>query len=172
MTTIVLIFIGNILLLIPEGYIPLLERAIGFVLLVVSLVSVFNFMSSKKALIHFISLFFGLLACLFGFLFFTFDNLLVMMLKWLVGLVPFIAGIYGIYHALAFARRSGRKGWWILIVLSAFLFIFGGFAIFNPWAYSTQAEMQVIGGTLMYSALVSALRLIWIWPIQKEKKGE
>ena len=165
MTTIVLMFIGNILLIIPEAYFPFLGAALGFSLLVVLVVEIFNFISSPRALIHYIYLALGLLAGLFGIMLFIFDDLLLQLLTWLVSVIPILLGAYGIYHAFAFARRSGRKGWWLLIVLSALLMVFGGFIFYNPWMESTQAVIQVIGGTLMYSAFLSALRLIWIWPI-------
>ena len=172
MTTIVLMFIGNILLVLPEAFIPFLSDALAFVLLVTCVVGIFDFISSKKALIHYIYLFVSLFAGLLGVMFFTFDTLLTDVLYWVVGVLPILAGIYGVYHALAFARRSGRKGWWILIVLSLFLMVFGGFIFYNPWMDSPQAVMQVIGGTLMYSAFLSALRLVWLWPIHNNQGGE
>ena len=52
MTTIILMFIGNILLVLPEGALTFLGGAVGFVLLVVSVVMILNFIGSPKALIH------------------------------------------------------------------------------------------------------------------------
>ena len=172
MTTIVLMFIGNILLILPEGFIPFLSKALAFVLLVTCVVGILDFIASKKALIHHIYLFLSLFAGLLGVMFFVFDTLFMDILYWVVGILPILAGIYGVYHALTFARRSGRKGWWTLIVLSVFLMVFGGFIFFNPWMDSPHAVMQVIGGTLMYSSFLSALRLIWLWPIHNEQGGQ
>ena len=169
MTTNILMFIGLVLLVVPEGYIPFLSHALGYVLLVVLVISILDFISSAKALIHYIYLFLGMLAGSFGLMFLLFDGMLMQILSWLVSLIPIISGIYGIYYALVFARRSGRKGWWVLILMSGSLIIFGGFIFFNPWKYSTVAVMQVIGGTLLFSAFVSALRLIW--PLHKEKES-
>ena len=168
MTTIILMFIGFILLLLPETYIPFLSSALGFILLVVLVVAVLDYIGSAKALIHYFRLALGLLAGVVGFALFVFDGLFVSALSWLVGTVPILIGMYGIYHALAFARRSGRRGWWILIILSAAMILFGGVIFGNPWVDSPRAVMQVIGGTLMFSAFVSALRLIWIWPIHND----
>lgn len=168
MTTIIFIFAGNLLLIIPEPYIPFLSNAVGFVLLVVSVATVFNYMGSAKALIHYIKLAGGLFAGLFGIMLFTFDELFILVLTALVGVIPFLLGLYGIYHAVAFARRSKRRGWWILIILSSLLIIFGGFAFLNPWKESAQAVLQVTGGSLMYSAFVSLLSLIWIWPVHRD----
>ncbi len=172
MTTIILMITGNILLILPESILPLFNHVVGFALTVFSVVSVFHFLSSKKALIHYIYLALGLLGGLLGLIFLVFQDVFNQILVWLVCVLPIIMGLYGIYHALVFARRSGRKGWWILIVLSVILIVFGGFIFYNPWFDSTDGRMRVIGGTLMYTAVVSALRLIWLWPVQKEKGGK
>lgn len=167
MMTIVLMFVGIMLLILPEGYIPFLSHALGFALLVLFMLSIFFFLSSRKALIHYIYLSIGLLAGLFGVALLSFDGLLVSVMGWLVGTIPILLGAYGLFHALLYARRSGRRGWWVLILLSAALMCFGGMVFLNPWMYSTHAVMQVIGGTLLFSAFATALSLIWIWPIHK-----
>ncbi len=172
MTTIILMVTGNTLLILPENILPLFNHAIGFMLLVYSVVSVFNFLSSRKALIHYIYLTIGLLGGLLGIIFLVFQDAFNRILIWLVCLLPVFVGIYGIYHALMFARRSGRKGWWILIILSLVLIVFGGFIYYNPWFDSDIGRMRIVGGTLMYSAIVSALRLIWLWPVRKAEGGE
>lgn len=168
MTTIVLMFIGNVLMFVPETHFAFLDSALGFTLLVIAVTGVFHFISSRKSLIDYIYLAMSLFSCHMGIVFFVFDDFLLQMLTWLVGVIPILLGAYGIWHAIAFARRSGRKGWWILILLSAALMVFGGVIFWNPWMDSTQATIQVIGGTLMFSSIVSALRLIWIWPIHKD----
>lgn len=169
-STIVLIFLGNILMFIPEETIPFLSGIFAFILLVVAVVSLFDFISSKKVLMNYIYLVLGLFGGLMGIMFFLFDDLLLYILTGLVSIIPILSGLYGIYHALAFARRSGRKGWWIPLLLSSFLIVFGGFIFYNPWAYSAKAVLQVIGGTLMYSAFVGILQLIWIWPIRQNRE--
>ncbi len=167
MTTIILMITGNVLMILPESILPLLNQAIGFVLLVFSVVSVFHYLSSKKALIHYIRLAVGLLGGLLGIMFIVFRNAFNQILIWLVCALPILIGLYGIWHALIYARRSGRRGWWVLIVLSAVLIIFGGFIFYNPWFDSTVSRMRIVGGTLMYTAVVSVLRLIWLWPVRK-----
>ena len=169
MTTIVLIFVGNILLVIPESYIPVIGGALGYGLLVTACMVLFHFIASQKSLIHYIELTIGLFSGLLGITIFVFDNLILQMLSLLVGIIPILLGVYGILHALVFARKSGRKGWWILIVLSALLLVFGILLWIHPWVNSAREVMRVIGGTLMYSAFVSILRLIWLWPIKQEQ---
>lgn len=172
MTTIVLMIAGNILLMLPSDILPFFNEIMGFALLVGAVVSIFHFLASKKALIHYIYLTIGLLVGVLGFGFLIFDGLLTIILLWMVCVFPILSGVYGIYHALVFARRSGRRGWWILIVLSAALIVFGGFVFYNPWTSSTEGTMRVIGGTLMYTAIISGLRLVWLWPIKKKEGGQ
>lgn len=172
MTTIILMIAGNILLVLPDSILPYFNELAGFALLVAALVSIFQFLSSRKALIHYISLTVGLICGMLGLFFLVFEDLLTRILIWLVCVFPIVGGLYGIYHALMFARRSGRRGWWILIVMSLALVAFGGFVFYNPWFDSTLARMRVIGATLMYTSVVSGLRLIWLWPIKKSKGEE
>ena len=167
LSTIILMITGNILLVLPDSVLPFINELLGFALLVVSVVSIFNYLASKKALIHYIYLSIGLFCGMIGICFLVFEGLLTQLLIWMVCVFPVISGLYGIYHALMFARRSGRKGWWILIALSLALIVFGGFVFYNPWMDSTTGTMRIIGGTMMYTAIVSGLRLIWLWPVQK-----
>ncbi|MBQ8927575.1 MAG: hypothetical protein IJ055_04770 [Oscillospiraceae bacterium] len=100
MTTIVLMFIGHILLVIPESYIPVIGGALGFGLLVTACIVLFHFIGSKKALIHYIELTLGMFARLLGVLIYVFDDLILRMLSVLVTVVPILFGLSGIYHAL------------------------------------------------------------------------
>ena len=156
MTTIILMFIGNILLVLPEGALTFLGGAVGFVLLVVSVVMILNFIGSPKALIHYIFLALGLFAGLMGIIFLVFEDFLADCLFWLVGLLPILGGAYGAYEV----KDNGGRIWNFKRDSSIRAQV-----IYNPWMDSPQAVMQVIGGTMMYSAFLSVLRLIWIWPI-------
>ena len=168
MATVVLMFLGLLLLLIPEAYFSSLSSILGFCLAVLFAYTVFKFLGDDKTLMAYIKLSLGLFSGIWGVAFFIFDGLLLSILSWLVGTLPILFGAYGIYHAIAFARRSGRKGWWLLIILSLLLMVFGGFVFWNPWMDSSQAFIQIIGGTLLYSSFIGALSLIWLWPIHKE----
>lgn len=172
MVTILFIFTGLVLMLIPENYIPFLGSALGFCFLVLMIFAIFDFITSKRALIHYIYLVAGLLAGVIGIALLTFDGLFISIMTWLVAIIPIIGGVLGIVHTLTIAKRSGRQGWWILIILSGFLMAFGGFVFWNPWMESPQAILQIIGGTLMYSAIVSGLSLIWLWPAHVSTGGK
>lgn len=172
MSSIILMFVGALLLILPITILDLFNNLLGFACLVTFVVILLIFISSKKALINFIKLFIGLLFGILGFILLVFDYFLITTLGLLVGLIPIISGVYGIVHAILFARVSGRKGWWLLIILSVLLIGFGVFQFWNPWMTSSEGMIKVIGGTLMATSVISALRLIWIWPIQNNKIQE
>ena len=93
-------------------------------------------------------------------------------LNWLVGTLPILFGGYGLYHALTYARRSGRKGWGFLVILDCLLLIFGTILFANPWADDPRKVLYVTAGTLFYSSLVYAISLLWIWPFRQDVGGE
>lgn len=171
MTSIILMFLGVMLIILPVGFIPYFSKALGFVLLIALMFSIFSFIGSSKALINYLMLCAGLAAGVAGAALLIFENLLASATTWLVGTVPLIAGAYGIYHAIVFARRSKRKGWFVLVILSALLAAFGSVIFWNPWRGDAGASMKIIGGVLMFSALVSGLSLIWIWPVRRDEEA-
>jgi hypothetical protein len=170
MVAITLMFVGCTLALTPEHYMTFLGSAIGFVLAVFCVTSMLRFWESVGTLMDCIRLTIGLVAGAFSVALFVFDGLFEWVIALLVGTVPIITGIYGLYHAFTYARRSGRRGWWVLVVLTGSLVLFGAFVFLNPWSDDPQVNLRVVGGTLMYSAIVSALSLIWIWPVRTEEE--
>ena len=168
MMIIFLLFAGLTMFVVPVSYVPMLGKTLGFALLVLSILKIMDFISSKKGLAHYISLTLGLLAGLIGILLFAIDGLFLAVLNWLVGTLPILLGFVGLYNALFFARRSGRKGWWVLIILNCLLLAFGTVLFVNPWSEDPRAVLMVIGGTLFYSALVYLISLFWIWPFRQQ----
>ncbi len=167
MASIILMFIGSALLILPESYMPFLWDALGFAFLVVFMLAVMHFIGSRRALIHYIMLALGLLSGLMGMMIFMFDNVLTRLLYVLMGAVPILGGVYGMFHAFVFARRSGRKGWQTLAVLAALAILFGVLTFVNPWTNRPDKQTHLIGAALMYTALISALSLIWLWPVRR-----
>ena len=166
MMIIVLLFTGLTMFLVPVSYVPLLGKVASFFLLVLAVLRILEFSSSNKALVHYISLSIGLLLGFIGILLYSVDGLFLTILNWLVGTLPILLGGYSLYHALTYARRSGRKGWWLLLILSCLLLAFGTILFVNPWANDPKSVLMVIGGTLFYSAAVYAISLLWIWPFR------
>lgn len=164
MMAIQLMFAGFALMLTPTDKAQFLGAGIAFGLAVCSVLSIFNFMASGKSLFSCIKLVGGLLVGIASIALFVFENLFLESMLLLVTIVPIGLGLIGLYGAFTTVKRSGRQGWWVFAVLSALLLIFAAVTIFNPWMDDPQNAIRVMGGTLMYSSIVSALSLIWIWP--------
>ena len=171
MVIILLMFAGLTMFIVPVEFVPLMGQLLGFVFLVFSILKIMEFIGSNKAMIHFISLNIGLAVGLFGILLFSIDGLFLGLLNWLVGTLPILLGGYGLYHSLTYARRSGRKGWGMLVFLNCVLLFLGTVLFTNPWANDLRKLLYVIGGTLFYSAAVYAVSLYWIWPFRKDDGG-
>ena len=171
MMIIFFLFTGLTMFVIPVSYIPVLGKAFGFCLLCLSILTILDFLGSKKGLIHYVKLSLGLFAGLAGISFFTVDGLFLWLLNWLTGTLPILLGAISLYYALTYLRRSGRKGWWVFAILSCLLLLFGTILFINPWAKDERSVLWVIGGTLFYSAVVYIICLFWIWPFQQKDSG-
>ena len=170
MFAIVLMFIGWMFALTPERYMPFIGSVVTGVLGVCSILSIFNFANSNKSLASCIKLAGGLFVGILAVALFAFDGLFVSSLYWAVVVVPIALGVLGIIGAFTTARRSGRRGWWVLAILSLLLVAFGDVMLLNPWMDDPQSVTRLIGGALMYSSIVCALSLIWIWPIKNTEE--
>ena len=172
LATILLMAFGIVLLICPESYLNALIVTVGYVMIIFAIVRILEFITGRKALIHYI-LFTGALAvAVFGIFILIYSEDLLRALGWLFGFVLVQDGLFTLLNALVFARRSSRRGWWILVVLAAVLFALGVLIILNPWWDTPGLLMKAVGGTLLFSALVSALRLIWVWPFKNEEEGD
>ena len=76
MMIIVLLFAGLTMFVVPVSYIPILGKALGFCCLVLAITKILDFVSSKKAMIHYIRLTLGLLAGFAGILLFAVETFL------------------------------------------------------------------------------------------------
>ena len=167
MTAIILLAFGVVLLMLPEKFLPSLIVAGGSVTIISSLELIFDFLSSKKALINFIYLTGAIALLIAGIAVLIFQDDVLFTLGFFLGLFLILTGIHGIIHAWVYARRSERKGWWSLIPLYVIQILFGIFIMANPWWHEQARFKQVIGWAIVFSAIVSSLRLIWVWPIRK-----
>ncbi len=166
MMAIVLMAFGIVVLILPEEYIPSLIVATGSVMIISSIGMVFDFLSSNKALIHFIFLTWALALGILGIAVLIFHEDVLFVLGFFFGLFLVLVSIHGIFHSYVYARRSERKGWWILIPLYVIQIALGLLMMINPW-WSEEGEFkQIIGFVIVFASVVSALRLIWVWPIK------
>ena len=168
MSSIVLMAIGIFLVMWPGEQIALLMEIVGVLMLVTATVLFFNHLSSEKSLMDYVLFTVALVLALMGIAIFTFKIETIYILCWIFGIIITMDGIHGLVHTLVFARRSHKKSWGILLPLAILLLIFGLTIIIHPW-WHTPAELKMLMGlTIIASAVIGFLRIIWIWPIQNE----
>ncbi len=177
MTAIVMMALGIVMLLCPENYVSALTTTFGYVMIIFAIEQVLEFLASKKAVINYIYLTSALITGIVGLAVLVFNNNILSVLGWLFGFVLVADGIHSMFHAFTYAKRSQRKGWSVLVILSALLILIG-ITIFigviisgSPLLNSVKVLMNVIGGSILFSAAVSAIKLLWIWPF-RNNKGE
>ena len=170
-TTILLVALGIILLICPEAYIPTLILVLGYALVILGLVMILEFFSSQKALMDYLKFVGALALGIAGICVLVFRDHTLKVLAWGFGFLIILDGLRTFLHSLTFARRSQRKGWWVLTVISALMIVAGVMLFVNPWFRTSRDLMKVVGGTILFSAIASGLRLIWTWPVRNEKGG-
>ena len=168
MRAIVLITIGIFMIICPDKYIKTMIGTMGAILTICAILGVFDFLGSNKALIRYVYLTGWLIVAIIGtaILFFEFNSLYT--ISWLFGVALILIGLSNCVSALSYARRAGRKGWWMLIVFALLQITCGLIVLLNPW-WSTPGKLfRVVGVMILFSSLISALRLIWVWPVRTE----
>ncbi len=171
LAAILMMALGIVMLICPESYVNALVVTVGYLMIIFAIVKILEFITGKKALIHYIIFTGALVIAIFGIFILIYNEDLLRALGWLFGFVLVQDGIFTALNALLFARRSSRRGWWVLLVLSVVLAVLGVLIFLNPWWNSPSLLMKVIGGALLFSAFVSALRLVWVWPFKSEEEG-
>lgn len=167
MTSIILMAVGIVMTLCPAQYVNALVSVLGYGMVILAAVWILDFISGKKVLIRYIYLTGALIVALLGMAVLVFDNI-VLIIGIVFGLWLLLDGVIGVANAWMYARRSGRKGWGILILLCALMIVCGVIVLVNPWWKEPTMLFDVIGGMLMFSSLVSIVRLIYLWPIKGE----
>lgn len=167
MTSIILMAIGVVMIMCPAQYVDALVSVLGYGMVILATVWILNFISGKKSLINYIYLTGALILALLGIGVLVFKNI-VLFIGIVFGLVLVGDGIISIINTWMYARRAQRKGWWVLIVFSVLMILFGLIVLVNPWWDEPAKLFDVIGGMLIFSSLVSIVRLIFNWPIKGE----
>lgn len=167
MTSIILMAVGIVMILCPAQYVHALVSVLGYGMVILATVWILDFISGKKVLIRYIYLTGALIVALLGISVLVVDNV-VLIIGLVFGLWLVIDGSFSIYNAWMYARRSQRQGWWMLIPMSILTILFGLIVLVNPWWKEPTMLFDVIGGMLMFSSLVSIVRLIFLWPVKGE----
>lgn len=171
LSSILLVFLGAIIMLCPKEFIPSLTMLFGYTLVVIAIILMLNFISSNKSLMEYLKFTGALALGLVGVAVLVFKHELLVVLAWLFGFLLVLDGLRTIIHSFTYARRSMRKGWWVLTILSVLLIIAGVILFINPFWGTAEMLMKVIGCTIFFSAIVSGVRLIWTWPLRSSKGG-
>ena len=155
MTSIILVAVGVLMIICPRQYVNALVSTLGYGMLVYAVVLGLDFVSGKKTLMSYVHLTLALVLALVGIAIVAFDTDVVKVIGLIFGVILVGDGIVGIVNAWMYARRAGRKGWWVLIVLV------------NPWWNEPTMLFDVIGGMLLFTSIVSIVRLFYLWPIRE-----
>ena len=162
--------LGVLVLVFPAQYGPTLLLGLGFIVAVIAIVLMLNFLTSNKSLMEFVK-FVGAIALLVAaicILIYRENTLLALAVSF--GVLIILDGLRTMIHSLTFARRAHRRAWWVLSILSLLLVGIGIMLIANPWTSTQDTLLKAIGLALLFASLVSVFRLIWTWPIVDDKK--
>ena len=168
MTAILAAVTALVMIMCPPAYMDAFVAVLGYVLIILATVWILQFISGKKSLINYCYLTGALLTALLGIGVLVFSEDMMLIISIVFGLVLIIDGIVSMTNAFVYARRAQRKGWWVLIVLSLLLLAAGLIVMINPWWKEPAELFDVVGFTLLFSALVSTIRLFLLWPIRND----
>lgn len=171
MSAILLVFLGAVILICPQKYIVSLTLVFGYALIVISIVMVLNYFSGNKSLMEYLKFTGALILGLVGVAVLVFRSDVMRVLAWLFAFLLIVDGGRTLIHSFTYARRSQRKGWWVLTILSVLLMLSGIILFVNPWWNTPGMLMKAIGCAVFFSAIVSGIRLIWTWPLRDAKGG-
>lgn len=165
MTSIILVAVGIVMIICPVRYVDSLVSVLGYGMLIVATVLVLNFISGRKSLINYVWFAGALILALLGIAVLVFSDI-VRIIGIVFGLVLVGDGIITMVNTWMYTRRARRNGWWVLVLLSAMMIAAGVIILINPWWDEPVKLFDVIGWMLLFSSVVSIVRLIIIWPIR------
>ena len=168
---IVMAALGFIFVICPEDLVSALINTIALIMLITAVVMVLEFMTSERSAKKFIKLGAALFLGVVGLIILVVEIDTLYVIAWLFGVFLIVDGFLSLVNAFTYARRSGKKAWWVLLILAAFLMLVGLAVVVNPWWDTPKALLRVTGTALFYSSVVNAIRIFWVWPFEKKKGG-
>ena len=166
MTAIMMVALGLTLVIWPGEYVSTLMSIVSGVLIIASMIMIMNYIDSSKNLMSYLLLSAALAIGIVGMLVMVFNVNTINAIAWIFGLLLGIDGLHSLVHTLMYARRSGRRGWWLLIPVSLIILLFGLLVICHPWWNTPDTLIHAIGWMIVGSSVVSIVRLILTWPIK------
>ena len=173
LSAILLIALGLVIMICPVSYIDSLILAFGYGLIVVCIVMLLEFFTSKNMLVEYLNLIVALGLGIVGLCVLLFRDDVMTTFAGLSSFLLLLHGILTLRFTVTYVKRSGKKTWWILAILSCMLIACAVILFFNPWWRTPDMLAKVIGIAVFFSASVSVIRLILAWPrtTTKEEKG-
>lgn len=173
LSAILLIALGLVILICPVEYIDSLILAFGYGLVIVCIVMLLEFFTSKNMLVEYLNLIVALGLGIVGLCVLLFRDDVMKTLAWLSSFLMLLHGILTLRYSMTYAKRSGKKSWWVFAILACILMACAVILFFNPWWNTPEMLAKVIGIAVFFSAAVSIIRLIWAWPktVTEETKG-
>ena len=93
LSAILLIFLGAIIIICPQSYIPALTLAFGYILVIIAIILVLGFLSSKKSLMDYIKFTGSLILGLVGVAVLAYRSDVMRVLAWLFAFLLILDGI-------------------------------------------------------------------------------
>ncbi len=175
LSAILLIALGIIIMICPVSYIDSLILAFGYGLVIVCIVMLLEFFTSKNMLVEYMNLIVALGLGIVGLCVLLFRDDVMTTLAGLSSFLLLLHGIFTLRFSVTYGKRSGKKTWWVFALLGCILIACAVILFFNPWWNTPDMLVKVIGVAVFFSASVSVIRLIWAWPrttTAEEKGGE
>jgi len=167
-TSLTLIALGLVMIICPGRYTQSLISALGYCGMILGIVMGLEYLDSKKTFINGVLLFCALAVGLLGLAVVVFPDSVLQILGWTFGILLILQGAELVYNALMYVKPAGRKGWWFLAILALLLITAGVLILVNRWWDTPQMLLKVIGLALLFDALISIIRLIFVWPIKRD----
>ena len=173
LSAILLIALGLVILICPVPYIGFLTLAFGYGLIIVCVVMLLEFFTNKNMLVEYMNLIIALGLGIVGLCVLLFRDDVMKTLAWLSSFLLLLHGVLTLRYSLTYARRSGKKSWWVFAILAILLIACAVILFLNPWWNTPDMLAKVIGIAVFFSAAVSVIRLIWAWPrnVSADTKG-
>lgn len=160
-----MMILGLLMLMIPEKYDGTLVNILGYAILLIGSILVWDFVGDEKTLKSWILFTAALLLILLGIFVLLSGDDILKVLSVIFGILLIVDSLHSAVHAWMYARRFGRKWWWVLLILSILLMLMGIIILNNPWWDAVHSFVKVIGGTVLFASAVGLIRLILVWPI-------
>ena len=165
-SSVLLMILGLLMLIIPVRHDQILVEVLGYIMMLVGGVMIWDFIAGNKRIMDYVFFVIALLLNLLGLFILLSGDDILKVLSVLFGILMIVDGVHSSLHAVLYARRAGRKWWWILLILSVSLVLAGIIIFQNPWFPEEHSFLKVIGGVTIYASAVGIIRLILVWPLK------